>query len=130
MIVGVDMTHVQRLRSLIARYPAMETRFFTERERKHCHRHSDPVLHLAGTFAAKEAVVKTLGLGHVVAWARRIEIVRDVSGAPTALVTNGSVPDKLAVSISHDADIAIAVAISTGPRLTTLAEGACGSDFP
>lgn len=130
MIVGVDVTHVDRLRSLMTRYPAAERRFFTERERIHCHNHPDPVMHFAGTLAAKEAVVKTLRLGRIAAWARKIEIVRDSSGAPAAFVTNGSTSETLAVSISHDAGIAIAVAVSPGPHLTVFADSACGSDFP
>lgn len=129
MIVGIDVTHIERMRSLITRYPAAEERFFTPRERAHCRSHADPALHFAGTFAAKEAVIKTLQLGRAVAWANRVEILREPSGAPNAVIGHGSERREVAISISHDGDVAIAVAIAT-PSLSPLADALCGSDFP
>lgn len=130
MMVGIDVTHVDRMRRLIARYPAAEDRFFTEGEREHCRSHSDPAVHFAGTFAAKEAVIKTLELGRAAAWARRVEIVRQASGAPIALVMKDGRPQKLAISISHDGNLAIAVAVAPPSHLSPFAEADCGSDFP
>jgi holo-[acyl-carrier protein] synthase len=116
VIVGVDVTHVERIRSLFDRYPHAEMRFFTESERSHCHGHSDPMIHFAGTFAAKEAVIKTLRLGRAAAWARRVEVLRDEVGAPTARVRDGRFPGEIMVSISHDGSVAIAVAIAPQPK--------------
>lgn len=138
MMVGIDVTHIERIRSLMTRYPDAETRFFTARERLHCRSHTDPMVHFAGTFAAKEAVIKTLRLGRAVAWARRIEIVRDETGAPTARVLDAGFSDGIMLSISHDENVAIAVAVSprsdtTAPwrsSLTVFGEACCGSDFP
>lgn len=120
MIVGVDVTQVERIRSLLDRYPRAEMRFFTESERSHCRSHSDPVIHFAGTFAAKEAVIKTLRLGRAAAWARRVEVIRDEAGAPTARVRDERFPGDIMLSISHDGSVAIAVAVA--PRLRTEAE--------
>lgn len=108
MIIGIDVANVTRIRELLARYPRAEERFFSEAERSHCHGYGDPATHFAGTFAAKEAVVKALRLGPIAAWAKRIEITRDRVGAPSVKV-EGDTRD-LVLSISHEADIVVAVA--------------------
>ena len=115
MTVGIDITSVSRFRAVLARFPAAEERFFSRTERHHCRSHPDPVIHFAGTFAAKEAVVKALGLGPIRAWARKIEITRDGSGAPTARVLDAGLEEPVTLSISHDADVAVAIAIRTAP---------------
>lgn len=113
-MVGIDIASVVRMRKLLARYPRAEERFFTAAERTHCRSFTDPPRHFAGTFAAKEAVVKALRLGHIGAWIRLIEITRDPSGAPTATVRGRRHP--VAVSISHEVDTAIAVAVALPGR--------------
>ncbi len=110
MSLGVDVVGVERFRGVLQRFPAFGDRFFSEAELAHGAEARDPVLHLAGTFAAKEAVMKALRLRPAVAWARRIEISRGVDGAPLARVGRSEVE----VSISHDAGIAMAVASTTG----------------
>jgi phosphopantetheine--protein transferase-like protein len=102
---------VERLRQSLAASPRLVERLFTEAERAYCESAADPVVHFAGTLAAKEAVIKALGLGSLTAWARRIEIERDASGAPAAWVTSGEVRTSVNVSISHDAGVAVAVAL-------------------
>ena len=98
------------MRALLSRYPDGEERFFTEAERRHCNGFPDPIIHFAGTFAAKEAVLKAARLGPITAWASRVEILRDASGAPHASIR--TMPQKeVRVSISHDADVAVAIAI-------------------
>ncbi|CAN5642354.1 holo-ACP synthase [soil metagenome] len=109
--IGIDVVEIERLRSALLRTPSLERRLFTEGERRHCRAASDPVIHLAGTLAAKEAVIKALRLGSLVAWGARIEILRDADGAPRALVQDRVV----AVSISHDGPVAVAVALVTPP---------------
>lgn len=109
-MIGIDVASVSRMRGLLGRFPRAEQRFFTVAEIDHCRRHNQPARHFAGTFAAKEAVVKAARLGHVAAWARRIEITRDTTGAPAARIEGVSTP--VALSISHDADTAIAVAVA------------------
>jgi holo-[acyl-carrier protein] synthase len=91
-------------------------RVYTEWERAYC-RHN--VLHLAGRWAAKEAVSKVLGLGvRGVGW-REIEIKRTWAGQPIVEL-HGRAEERrralgltqpLAVSISHIRDLAVAVAV-------------------
>ncbi len=109
MSLGVDVVDVARFRALVARKPGVVARFFTEDERAYCAAAPDPALRLAGTFAAKEAVMKALGLTPAPAWARRIPIRREVSGRPVAVVESIG---PVAVSISHDGPVAVAVALA------------------
>jgi len=110
-MLGVDVVDVERLRTTLARSPGLESRLFSESERTYCADHTDPARHLAGTLAAKEAVIKALDLGTLVGWARRIEIERRPSGQPVATVDGKVVP----ISISHDGGVAVAVALATNP---------------
>lgn len=110
MSVGIDVTNVARMRDLLARYPDAENRLFTVSERTHCNGFADPARHFAGTFAAKEAVVKALRLGHIAAWSRAIEIARDASGAPSVNVSGKR--RRVELSISHEADTAVAIAVA------------------
>ncbi len=65
-------------------------RIFTEGEIAYCTRRRDPVPHLAGRFAAKEAAMKALGTGHSrgVLW-KDIEVVR-VGGPPQLQLHGGA----------------------------------------
>lgn len=54
--------------------------------------------------------MKALRLRSLPAWSRRIEIVRAAGGAPSARVGDTVV----AVSISHDGPVAVAVALASG----------------
>ena len=107
-MIGVDVVDVARLRRALERSPGLEDRLFTPSERAYCARARDRVERLAGTLAAKEAVIKALRLGSLPAWGRRIEITRDRDGAPRANVRGRTVE----VSISHDGGVAVAVAVA------------------
>jgi holo-[acyl-carrier protein] synthase len=111
-VLGIDIVDVERLRSRLDRSPGLEFRLFTEAERAYSNTTSDPALSLAGTLAAKEAVIKALRLGPLVAWARRIEISRAESGAPHASVDLDPRPPAIEISIAHDAGIAVAAALA------------------
>ena len=106
-MVGLDVVDVDRFRVVLKRSPSLTERFFTEEERSYCSHKTDPAIHFAGTFAAKEAVMKVLGLTPAPAWARRIEVSRDADGAPIARVGGREV----SVSISHDGGYAVAIAL-------------------
>lgn len=110
MSLGIDMVDVVRLRGSLERLPGLEEKLFTKDERRYCTSKRDPVMHLAGTLAAKEAVIKVLKLGRLVEWSRRIEIRRDeASGAPEATVDGSS--RGVEISISHERGMAVAVAM-------------------
>jgi holo-[acyl-carrier protein] synthase len=69
--IGFDATDIPRVADVFRRYgDRFLRRVFTEREIAYCTRRRDPVPHLAGRFAVKEATMKALGTGHSrgVAW--------------------------------------------------------------
>lgn len=81
--VGVDAVDVERFRVSLGRTPTLRTRLFTAEELAYVAPKVDPVPSLAVRFAAREAVMKALGVGlgafgfHDV-WVRRAE-----SGVPS-----------------------------------------------
>lgn len=110
-MIGIDTVNIERLRSTFGRSPGIEARLFSHHERSYCRAKADPVMHFAGTLAAKEAVIKARGLGTLVAWGRRIEITRAASGAPIATI-KGAHHEPIHLSISHDGPVAVAVAFA------------------
>lgn len=87
--LGLDATDIPRVADVFKRYgDRFLRRVFTEGEIAYCTRRRDPVPHLAGRFAAKEACMKALGTGHSrgVLW-KDIEVVRH--GGPPQLRLHG-----------------------------------------
>jgi holo-[acyl-carrier protein] synthase len=81
--IGVDLCEVDRMRTSLARTPSLHTRLFTEAERDYCDQRRDPAERYAARFAAKEAVLKAMGLGLGACRWTDIEVVRADSGAPS-----------------------------------------------
>jgi holo-[acyl-carrier protein] synthase len=108
-MLGIDVVGIERLRETLARSPGLLRRLFTPGELEYCNSKADPARHLAGTLAAKEAVIKALQLGPLGAWAQRIEVAREANGAPNATVSGGP-QGPIPISISHDNGLAVAVA--------------------
>ena len=115
--VGIDIIETHRIRGVLEKHDMrFLMRVYTEWERMYCRRN---VLHLAGRWAAKEAVSKVLGLGvRGVGW-REIEIRRTFAGQPTVTLHGRAearrqaigLKSPLSVSISHIRDLAVAVAV-------------------
>ncbi|HUQ42480.1 MAG TPA: holo-ACP synthase [Candidatus Limnocylindrales bacterium] len=115
--VGIDVIETARIKGVLEKHDErFLNRVYTEWERRYC-RHN--VLHLAGRWAAKEAVSKVLGLGvRGVGW-REIEIRRTPMGQPTVTLHGRAeqraksmgLREPLSVSISHIKDLAVAVAV-------------------
>jgi holo-[acyl-carrier protein] synthase len=116
---GIDTIEISRLENL---KPEVKKRFiqrvFTETEIVQARDRSDV---LSGIFAAKEAVSKALGTGFgFVNW-QDIEIIHLPSGQPS-VVLHGNAIDvanqlgltSWSVSISHDRNKAIAMAVAIG----------------
>src|SRR5918995_4414698 len=117
--IGVDVVEIERFRVSLARTPSMRERLFTAAELDYVAPKADPVPSLAARFAAREAVMKSLGLGlgafgfHE-AW---VEVVE--SGAPRLRITGRAwelAVDRGVVrwhlSLSHDSPVAVAVVIA------------------
>ena len=80
--VGIDLVDVDRFRASLARTPSMRSRMFTEIERAYAERASDPAERYAARFAAKEAVMKALGVGLGAFGFHDVEVRRDDGGRP------------------------------------------------
>ena len=120
--IGLDATDLSRVAQLLQRYgDRFLRRLFTDGEITYCTRRRDPVPHLAGRFAVKEAAMKALGTGHSrgVLW-KDIEVVR-VGGPPQLRLHGGAARrgDGLGVrrslvTITHSEGLAIAQVILLG----------------
>jgi holo-[acyl-carrier protein] synthase len=89
--LGFDATDIPRIQRTFERYgDRFLRRIFTDGEIAYCTRRRNPVPHLAGRFAAKEAAMKALGTGHSrgVLW-KDIEVVR-VGGPPQLRLHGGA----------------------------------------
>ena len=106
--IGVDLVEMKRFRS-ISDDSSFFARVYTERELEYCRAFSDPVPHLAATFAGKEAVLKAIGIREGTP-IKEIEILRDREGAP---YVEYSLPThRIIVSLSHTENYAAAVALA------------------
>ena len=58
---GTDIVEVNRIRKIIDSYGnKFLSKIFTKAEIIYCNSHSDPVIHFAGKFSAKESIKKAL----------------------------------------------------------------------
>jgi holo-[acyl-carrier protein] synthase len=120
--LGFDATDIPRIATTFERYgDRFLRRVFTDGEIAYCTRRRNPVPHLAGRFAAKEAAMKALGTGHSrgVLW-KDIEVVR-FSGPPQLRLHGGAAvrADRLRVrssllTITHSDALAMAQVILLG----------------
>ena len=87
---GIDAIEPARLAAVIARWGELFLdRVFTPAEQQYCSRNPKRYFeHLAGRFAAKEAVLKVLGTGWRggIAWTD-VEVVKESSGQPKIVLT-------------------------------------------
>jgi holo-[acyl-carrier protein] synthase len=114
--LGIDAVDIPRFRSLLARRPGMEARLFTPSERAYVSRMADRAPSLAARFAAKEAVMKALGVGLGAFGWQEVEVVRLDGGRPTLVLSGAAAAlaseqgvGKWRVSITHTAALAEAV---------------------
>ncbi len=121
--VGTDIVEVVRIGQMIERHgEVFLNRVYTDDEIRYCQRRKEYTQHFAGRWAAKEAVMKTLGTGwsRGVGW-RDIEICSSRSGAPS-IVLRGAAREiaeqagisDILISISHCRAFATATAIAVG----------------
>ena len=86
--VGIDLLEIDRLERALERHPRLAERVFTEAERGYAAARARPARHLAARFAAKEAVVKALGLSDGFGL-REVEVV---AGEPPSVRLAGVPP--------------------------------------
>lgn len=111
--VGIDLLEIDRMERALARRPRLAERVFTAAEREYAAARARPARHLAARFAAKEAVVKALGLSGGFGL-REIEVV---AGEPPHVRLSGRAAAAAAgrdvkISLTHSRDFAAAVAVA------------------
>ncbi len=110
---GVDITEVTRLRRAIEKWGnGFLDRVFTREELENAKTRGSLYQHLAGRFAAKEAVFKALG-DKDLSW-KDVQILNDNEGKPYCAILNGrNRKVNVHISISHVKNYAVASAIIT-----------------
>jgi len=108
---GVDITEVNRLRKAIEKWgKEFLQRVFTQDELKNAKTRGSLYQHLAGRFAAKEAIFKALNVKELT-W-KDVEIINDKAGRPIARIINQKIKKvDIHLSISHVKNYAVASAI-------------------
>jgi holo-[acyl-carrier protein] synthase len=117
--IGVDAVDIERFRTSLERTPTMRGRLFTTEELDYVAPKVDPVPSLAARFAAREAVMKALGLGLGAFGFHEVWVTKAASGAPSLAITGRAL--ELAVdrgitvwhlSITHSDSVAIAYVVA------------------
>ncbi len=111
--VGIDLLEINRLERALERHPRLAERVFTTAEREYAAARARPGRHLAARFAAKEAVVKALGMRDGFGL-REIEVV---AGEPPAVRLSGraaaaAAGRRIDISLTHSRENAAAVAVA------------------
>ncbi|MDW3216190.1 MAG: holo-ACP synthase [Ilumatobacteraceae bacterium] len=117
--IGVDVVEIERFRRSLERTPTMRDRLFTDVELAYVAPQSDPVPSLAVRFAAREAVMKSLGLGLGAFGFHDVWVERASSGAPSLafagraaeLATEAGVT-RWHVSLTHSDLVAVAYVLA------------------
>ena len=118
--LGVDLAEVSRVRRLLDRHgDSFRRRCFTDREWEYAQRYADPSARLAGRFAGKEAVMKSLGTG----WRRvRWTDIEITGGGMPRVNLSGRAAERAAMlgvneiklTITYEGDQALVFAVSVG----------------
>tara|TARA_R110002095_G_scaffold196350_2_gene175207 strand:- start:133 stop:519 length:387 start_codon:yes stop_codon:yes gene_type:complete len=121
--LGTDIVEISRIGQMIERHgDTFLNRVFTETENEYCGSKKNKEQHYAGRWAAKEAVMKTLGTGFIkgIGW-KDIEIINLKSGKPTIVISGGVKLHaaemgitEILITISHSREFATATAIALG----------------
>jgi holo-[acyl-carrier protein] synthase len=80
--IGVDLVDIERFRLALERTPTLRTRLFTPAELAYVAPQVDPVPSLAARFAAREAVMKALGVGLGAFGFHEVWVERTEAGQP------------------------------------------------
>lgn len=119
--IGTDICQINRIKTAYKRFgKRFLKRVLTENEIKYITSSKKNLIYrLAGRFAAKEAISKVLGTGLRGVYFKEIEILREKSGAPKVLlhkrakkISQDKKLSNFEVSISHEKDFSIAIAIA------------------
>ena len=111
--IGVDITEVNRLKKAVEKWGNdFLNRIFTQEELRNAKTRGSLYQHLAGRFAAKEAIFKAIGDAKL-SW-KEVQILNDKEGKPLCNILSKKGKDiNVLISISHVKTYAVANAIVT-----------------
>jgi holo-[acyl-carrier protein] synthase len=119
--LGTDIIETVRIGRMIERHGELFLqRVFTEQEIRYCQQRREAIQHYSGRWAAKEAVMKTLGTGMTRGVGfQDIEIVNKKNGQPMIQLRGGAQEvakslgiDQVLITISHCRTYATATAVA------------------
>ena len=118
--IGVDIVEIDRIRQIVKRTPRFEERVFTAEERAWAAKRRDRAVTYAGFFAAREAVLKALGVGFGAGVGfSDVWVDHDSKGRPLARLQGGAKEaakqqgvSEVYLSISHTSGLAVANALA------------------
>ncbi len=117
--IGTDLVDIERFRAVLTRQPGIRRRIFRPAEQAYADRARDPVPRYAARFAAKEAVMKALGVGLGQVAMRDIEVLRSDRGQPSvalhgraAAIARSQGISRWHLSLTHSQSAAHAVAMA------------------
>ena len=119
--VGIDAVDLERFGRALQRRASLADRLFTAGELAYARAATNPVPRLSTRFAAKEAVMKALGVGLGAFPFHAVEVVRVgldapglvLSGAAEALARRSGVA-RWHLSLTHTGDVAMAMVVAEG----------------
>ena len=119
--LGTDLVELPRFRLAMARRVNFAAKLFSPAEIAYSNRYKDPAPRFAARFAAKEAVMKALGVGLGAFPLRDVEVEKARSGAPSvklygkaAAIAEHRGVREWRLSLTHSSETAMAVAIAIG----------------
>lgn len=121
--IGTDIIECERIEQMLAKHgDVFLARVYTAREIEYCSHRKAGTQHYAGRWAAKEAVLKSIGTGwaHGIHWTD-VEVVNQQGGKPN-IVLAGKAKEiseqlgirEIMISISHCRSHAVAFATALG----------------
>ena len=118
--IGVDVVEIERFRIVLARTPSMRERLFTPVELSYADAQVDPVPSLAARFAAREAVMKAMGLGLGAFGFHDVWVEVDAASGAPRLQVDGTARQLATargvqswhLSLAHDGGVATAMVVA------------------
>lgn len=114
--IGTDIIEIERFQKAFQRTPQIADKLFSEKEKSYClSKGKNAILHMAGRFAAKEAIAKALGTGFGKELSfLDLEIINNEKGQPEVFLSEKfkqKFQGKILISISHSETVAAAFAL-------------------
>lgn len=117
--IGIDVIDIDRFEGVLERKPRFLQRYFHQEELDSLKTRKNFARHLAGRFAAKEAIVKAMGTGFSGFSLKEIVVLNDKSGKPLVRLEGKALQvckelgiEEFALSISFSKNTVVASAVA------------------